>query len=197
MGLDDYQRVHVTTRAELRSWLHANHTRTEGIWLVLNKKASGLAAPSYDDVVEEALCFGWIDSTVRGLDDRQSMLLLTPRKPTSTWATSNKLRVARLEADGLIEPPGRAVIEVAKANGTWTVLDSVEALEVPDDLAAGLAAVPGATEAFDGFSASSRKNILWFIISAKRPETRAARIERTARLAAEGIRANHPEARGR
>lgn len=197
MGIDDYEQVLVTSRAELREWLNRNQARQQGIWLVTHKKASGQPAPSYDEIVEEALCFGWIDSTVRGLDEHRSMLLLTPRKPTSTWSASNKARVARLEAAGLIEPAGWEAINIARRNGNWTILDSVEALEVPDDLAAGLAAVPGATEGFEGFSASSRKNILWFIISAKKPETRAARIETTARLAAQGIRANHPEARGR
>ncbi len=197
MGLNDYQRVPVSARSELRAWLATNHDRGEGIWLVTHKKASGLPAPSYDDIVEEALCFGWIDSTVRGLDDQRRMLLLTPRKPTSTWAATNKERVARLSAAGLIEEPGWAAIRVAKANGSWSVLDSVEALEVPADLAAALAQTPGAAANFDAFSSSSRKTILWWVASAKRDETRERRIATTARLAAEGIRANHPEAQGR
>jgi uncharacterized protein YdeI (YjbR/CyaY-like superfamily) len=197
VGLDDYLRVPVASRSELRAWLAANHDRGEGIWLVTHKRTSGLPAPAYDDIVEEALCFGWIDSTVRGLDDTRSMLLLTPRKPTSTWAATNKERVARLAAEGLIQEPGWAAIRVAQQNGSWTILDSVEALEVPTDLAAALAERVGAAENFAAFSASSRKAILWWVVSAKRADTRARRVATTARLAADGIRANHPEAQGR
>ena len=197
MGLNDYERVQVTSRAELRAWLTANHDRGEGIWLVTYKRTSGQPAPTYDDVVEEALCFGWIDSTVRRLDEERGMQLLTPRKATSTWAATNKARVARLAAENLIAEPGWAAIRVAQQNGSWTILDSVEALEVPADLAAALAEREGAAENFADFSATSQKGILWWIVSAKRAETRAGRIATTARLAAEGIRANHPEAQGR
>ena len=122
---------------------------------------------------------------------------MTPRKATSTWAATNKARVARLAAEGLIAEPGWAAIRVAQQNGSWTILDSVEALEVPADLAAALAEREGAAENFAGFSVTSRKGILWWIVSAKRADTRAGRIATTARLAAEGIRANHPEAQGR
>ncbi len=195
MGLDDYEHVLVTSRAELRAWLSANQDRAEGIWLMTYKRASGQPAPTYDDIVEEALCFGWIDSTVRTHSADISKLLLTPRKPTSTWSASNKARVDRLGTAGLITARGQTAIDLAKANGTWTILDAVERLEVPEDLAVALDAAPGARAAFDGFSASSRKTILWWIVSAKRPETRAKRIAETARLAEVGLRANHPEAR--
>ena len=117
---------------------------------------------------------------------------LSPRKPNSVWSAVNKQRVADLTARGLIEPPGQAVIDPAKANGTWDTLNSSDALEVPDDLAAALDAHPPARLHFDSFPPSARKNILAWIGSSKRFETRAKRIAQTAELAAENIRANEP-----
>ena len=146
-------------------------------------------ADSYDDIVEEALCFGWIDSTVRGRDDQTAMLLLSSRKPRSTWSAVNKARLEHLLPSGLMTERGLRAIEVGKANGSWEVLDSVERLEVPDDLAAALDARPEAREFFDGMPPGARKQNLWFVISAKRPETRAARIEKIVAASAEGRRA--------
>lgn len=196
MGLADYERVLVTSRAELRAWLEANQDRPEGVWLVTYTRGSGRPAPSYDEIVSEALCFGWIDSTVRKRDQDSNELLLTPRRPTSSWSASNKKRLVSLLAAGSVAPRGLAAIETAKANGSWSLLDSVERLEVPADLASALAEVPGARTAFDGFSASSRKNLLGWVVSAKRESTRAARIAEIARLAGLGLRAQHPESRG-
>ncbi|HSF60955.1 MAG TPA: YdeI/OmpD-associated family protein, partial [Gaiellaceae bacterium] len=112
-----------------------------------------------------------------------------PRKPRSTWSTSNKERVARLEREGLLAPAGIAAIEVAKKNGSWNALDAVERLEEPPDLATALDAEAAARENWKGFSPSSRKGILWWVASAKRPETRAKRVEQTVRMAAKGLRA--------
>jgi uncharacterized protein YdeI (YjbR/CyaY-like superfamily) len=189
MGLDDLEQVLVTSRAELRAWLEANADTSPSIWLVTYKRASGKPAPSYDDIVEEALCFGWIDSTVRTRDEETSMLLLSSRKPRSTWSAVNKVRLEHLLASGLMTERGLRAIEVGKANGSWEVLDPVERLEVPDDLAQALDAQPAAREFFDGMPSGARKQNLWFVISAKRPETRAARIERIVAAAAEGRRA--------
>lgn len=197
MPTPDRELVHVTSRAEWREWLSRNHSTSPGIWLVTHTRRSGLPAPSYDDIVEEALCFGWIDSTVGKVDDTRARQLLTPRKPRSTWSAVNKERLSRLLPAGLVAPPGLAAIEIAKANGSWESLDAVERLEVPDDLKAALAEHPTARAKFDAFSASSRKIILWWIASARRPETRAARVTRTAELAEQGLRANHPESKGR
>lgn len=188
--LDDRPRFHPETREEWRSWLAEHHATAPGVWLVSWKRSTGRASLPYEDVIEEALCFGWVDSTARTLDGERSMLLMAPRRPTSTWARTNKERVERLLASGLMRPAGIAAVETAKANGSWTVLDSVEALEVPDDLAAALDAEPGARAAYEGFSPSNRKAILWWVKSAKRPETRQRRIGETARLAAQGIPAN-------
>ena len=140
------------------------------------------------EVVQEALCFGWIDSTVRRLDEQRGMQLLTPRKRGSTWSASNKQRVARLQEQGLIEAAGLAAIRRAKADGSWTVLDAVERLEVPADLAAALAGLPGAQQGYDAYPPSARKQALWWVVSAKRPATRANRIERIVEAAARGER---------
>ncbi|MDQ1245737.1 MAG: hypothetical protein QG597_104 [Actinomycetota bacterium] len=171
----DYEHVSITSRDELRAWLTVNADRDVGIWLVTYRSSTGKPAPSYDDIVEEALCFGWIDSTIRNLDDERNALLFTPRKPTSTWAASNKRRLERLIPAGLMTERGLRAIEVAKSNGSWQILDSVEALEVPTDLAAALAAA-NQTERWDATKPGVRKQHLWQVVSAKRPETRARRI---------------------
>lgn len=190
MGLNDYEQVLVISRQEWRDWLAANADTAPGAWVVTYKRATGRPAPSYDDIVEECLCFGWIDSTVRPGDDGQtSKQLVTPRKPTSTWAATNKARLERLLAAGLVSERGMRVIEVAKANGSWSALDAVERLEVPDDLEAALDAEPAAREFFDAMPPSALKMHLWHVISAKRPETRAARIAKVVAAAAEGRRA--------
>jgi uncharacterized protein YdeI (YjbR/CyaY-like superfamily) len=189
MGVDDLQQVQVTSRAEWRQWLMANADTSPGIWLVLPRRGNGAPAPTYDDVVEEALCFGWIDSTVRTRDERFALQLLTPRKPTSTWSASNKERLSRLIPAGLMTERGLRAVEVAKANGSWEILDSVERLEVPRDLAAALDAVPAARACFDAMPAGARKQSLYWVVSARRPETRAARIARIVAAAADGRRA--------
>ena len=186
----DFLRVQVESRAEWRAWLDANHTRTESIWLVTFKKAAGERYLSYDDVVEEALCFGWIDSLGRTLDHERTMLLLSPRKSGSGWSRANKERIERLIAQGLIAAPGLAKIEQAKADGSWARLDQVEALIIPDDLAEALSRHEGAATNFEAFPRSAKRGILEWIMQAKRPETRAKRIAETARLAAENRRAN-------
>lgn len=175
--------VHPSGRAQWRRWLQHNHARTEGVWLVAYKKASGKAGMPYDEAVEEALCWGWIDSVARTLDDERGMLWMSPRRAKSGWSRSNKERIARLAEAGLLAPAGIAKIEAAKRDGSWTALDAVEALEVPRDLAAALRS-SRARAHFDAFAPSVRKAILGWIATAKRPETRARRIEETARLAA-------------
>jgi uncharacterized protein YdeI (YjbR/CyaY-like superfamily) len=191
----------VTTRAGLpiveapdreawRAWLDENHATGGGAWLVNYRKATGKAGVPYDEAVEEALCFGWIDSKTNPLDDERYLQMFTPRRPGSAWSRSNKERVERLERDGRMTPAGRALVEAAKRDGSWTKLDAIENLEIPPDLAEALAANPEAEENFVAFSASSRRHILGWIASAKRPETRAKRIAETARLAAENVKAN-------
>lgn len=185
--------THPDTREAWRAWLAANYTRTEGVWLVLWKKASGRTPLAYDVLVEEALCFGWVDSKTNALDEHRSMLWIAPRKPKTGWSKPNKERVERAIAAGRMHPAGLAKIDAAKADGSWTKLDAVEALEVPEDLADALRAKPGAAANFDAFPRSAKRGILEWIIQAKRPATRAQRVSETARLAAQNIRANQWE----
>jgi uncharacterized protein YdeI (YjbR/CyaY-like superfamily) len=186
----DFPRVQVESRAEWRAWLGAHHANSRSIWLVTFKKASGRGTLFNDDIVEEALCFGWIDSVPRKLDQMRSMLLLSPRKPGSAWSAINKARAERMIAAGLMQPAGLAVIDRAKADGSWTRLDQVEALETPEDLTTAFALHPEAGANFAAFPRSVKRGILEWILQAKRPETRAARIAETALLASENRRAN-------
>ena len=182
--------IHPLTSAEWRAWLEANHERAEGIWLISYKKASGQPAMTYDEAVAEALAFGWVDSKPGKLDDERTMLYFAPRKPGSGWSRPNKERVERLIAEGRMAPSGLAKVEAAMADGTWTMLDTVENLEVPDDLAAEFNKYPDARANWDAFPRSVKRGILEWIIQAKRPETRAKRVEETALLAQENERAN-------
>ena len=150
----------------------------------------------YEDAVEEALCFGWIDSQGGNVDDARSRQYFAPRNPTSGWAATNKARVERLIADGRMAPAGLAAIERAKANGSWTLLDDVEQGIVPDDLAAALAAHPPAAANFDAFPKSAKRAMLEWVAQAKRPETRARRVLEIAERAATNGRAYPPPVRG-
>ena len=181
--LDYYERVEVSSRKAWRDWLAANHKRSESIWLVTYKKHTGSRYLAYDAIVEEALCFGWIDSLPRKLDGDRTMLLLSPRKPKSVWSKLNKTRVNQLITDGLMMPPGLEKIEQAKTDGSWVFLDDVEALIVPADLAQALEANAEAKKNFESFSPSSKKGILQWIKMAKRAATRQQRIEKTVTAA--------------
>ncbi|MEL6939313.1 MAG: YdeI/OmpD-associated family protein [Cyanobacteria bacterium J06598_1] len=183
--MDDYEQVEVASRADWRNWLAAHYEQRESIWLITYKKHTGSRYLAYDAIVEEALCFGWIDSVPRKLDEDRTMLLLSPRKPKSVWSKLNKTRVEALLSKGLIMPPGLGKIEQAKADGSWVFLDDVEALIVPDDLAEALEANAEAKQNFEAFSPSSKKGILQWIKMAKRTETRQKRIEKTAAAARE------------
>lgn len=185
-----YDQVEVTSADELRAWLAAHHADSPGVWLVTYKKAVADRYVPYEDVVRVALCFGWIDGQGRGVDERRTSLLLTPRRPRSGWSRPNKRRVAELTADGLMEPAGLAVVEAAKASGTWTALDDVEDLVEPPELAAALDAEPAARTNWDAFPRSVRRATLEWISTAKRPATVAQRVRETVELAAENRRAN-------
>lgn len=187
----DLPRVQIESRAEWRAWLAANHESAESIWLVTFKKGSGRPYVPYDDVVEEAICFGWVDSLPRKLDEERTMLLLSPRKPGSAWSKANKERAERMNAAGKMKPAGLTKIEQSKEDGSWTFLDDVEALVVPEDLSAALEGHENAGENFAAFPPSSKRGILEWIKQAKKPETRGKRIRETAELASRNVRANH------
>jgi uncharacterized protein YdeI (YjbR/CyaY-like superfamily) len=183
--------VHPKTRAEWRSWLEKHHATEAGVWFVYYKQASGNERVSTEEAVEEALCFGWIDSVQRVLDAKRTMLRFSPRKPRSGWSKINKARVARLTRAGLMAAAGLHKVDAAKRDGSWRALDAVERLEIPADLERALAANPQASRYFDAFPPSSKKIILTWIASAKKPETRARRVAETIRQAAKNLRANH------
>ena len=179
-------------RASWRAWLIDNHRSSNGVYLVSWRRQSGRASVTYEGAVEEALCVGWIDSTGRNLDEERSIQWFAPRRARSVWARSNKERVARLTAAGLMLPAGLAAIEHAKRSGTWTLLDDVEKLIVPDDLAAALDARPRAREHWDEFPPSARRAMLAWVVEARRPETRAGRIDQIAEKAERNERAYPP-----
>lgn len=180
--------MHIETVEQWRDWLAEHHLSDKGVWLVTWRRVTGRPAPPYENQIEEALRVGWVDSTAKKIDDERSMLYFARRRPGSAWAGTNKARIARLEAAGTMLPAGQAVVDAAQADGSWNLLDDVEALSVPDDLAAALAADDRAQQHWDGFAPSVRKQILWWIVQAKREATRSARIEQTVRLASRGER---------
>lgn len=188
MAAHDAELFEPETLADWTRWLAEHHADRVGVWLVTAKRSTGRQPFDYDAAVCEALRYGWIDAVQRTLDPERSMQYFAPRRPTSGWSRPNKARIERLEREGLLEAPGRAVIAAARANGTWTLLDDVEDLVVPEDLAAAFEARPGSRERWDAFPPSARKQMLTWIVTAKQPATRERRVAETAAKAAEGLR---------
>lgn len=191
----EYPQVTIESAAELRSWLSENHAESGSVWLVIWKKDSGHPHVTYDEIVDQCLCFGWVDSLPAKLDARRSLLRISPRNPRSSWSRINKERVSRLLQQGLMMPAGLAVIEQAKQNGAWHFLDDVERLEVPKDLLQAFELYPDSQRLFERFPPSSRRGILEWIKSAKTEATRRKRIVETAAKAAENRKANFPKGR--
>ena len=185
----------VERQDEWRAWLERSHEESSGVWLVSWKKATGKPFVPFTDAVDEALCFGWVDSKINRLDEDRAMRLFTPRNPKSPWSRINKEKVARLLEQGRMAAAGMRLVEGAKADGSWNVYDEIEELVIPPDLASALEENEVAGGHFKNFPDSSKKNILWWIKSARRPETRDARIAKTVGMAAENRMANHPAGR--
>lgn len=175
--------VYAESREAWRQWLVQNHRACGGVWLVYFKVGSGQPSVRYEEAVKEALCFGWIDSKVQSLDDERYRQIFTPRKAKSVWSKLNKRYIEELVAQGLMTEIGLEKIEAARRDGSWTTLDASENLEMPPDLEQALAANVEATQNFARWSSSSRKNILFWIGSAKRLETRVKRIKETVNSA--------------
>jgi uncharacterized protein YdeI (YjbR/CyaY-like superfamily) len=161
---------------EWRAWLEENHDKVSAIWLVFYKKKSINYNLSWSEAVDEALCFGWIDSVKKSIDHEKSKQYFTKRKEKSNWSQVNKLKIEILIKKKLMRKAGYASIEIAKKNGSWNILDEIEALIVPDDLQKEFANYPGAEEYFNNLNKSSKKMLLYWIVSAKRAETRSKRI---------------------
>lgn len=188
--MDNFEKVEITSAAQLRAWLEAHHTQKESIWLVIFKKHTGDRYVSIEQVLDEILCFGWIDGAGRKLDTDRTMRLLSPRR-TQHWAKTYKDRAARLEKEGRMRPAGLKAIEESKGLGLWNVMDDVDALLIPDDLVAVLQLHPPALENFSGFAISYRRNVLRWIKIAKTSQTRKKRLETTAELAAKNEKVPH------
>jgi uncharacterized protein YdeI (YjbR/CyaY-like superfamily) len=196
MARSDAPLVHAEDRATWRAWLEANHATASGVNLVSWRRGHGPSI-TYEEAVEEALCFGWIDSRARSVDATHWIQTFSARKVGGRWSPLNKTRIARLAKEGKLAPPGLAAIAAAKRDGSWSQFDAVDALTIPPDLGRALRGEPPAAKHFAAFPPSSKHMILAWIASAKAPATRARRIATTVELAARNERANHPKSRAR
>jgi uncharacterized protein YdeI (YjbR/CyaY-like superfamily) len=183
--------VSAKSRKEWRAWLRKNHAREKSVWLVLYKKESGVPSVTHEEAVDEALCFGWIDSRPNKRDKDSFYLLFSTRNPKSNWSKANRKRAERLIEQGLMAKPGLEMVRLAKKSGTWTALKDVQRSVVPEDLQKALDRNKKALSNFTAFPPSSKRIILEWVLNAKRPETRLKRIEETVSLAAQGLKANH------
>ncbi len=177
----DFPVYHPGDLAAWRAWLAEHHATARGCWVASWRKGSGLDPVPYADLVEEALCWGWIDSTVNTLDEARGLQMMTPRKARSTWTRLNRRRVEALEEQGRMTDAGRRAVEVAQANGWWTILEPVEDLVVPDDLATALDTDPALRAAWERTAPSVRKQALLSLVTAAGADTRARRIAAVCR----------------
>lgn len=168
--------IHPKTRAGWRSWLEKNHAKCDGVWLIYHRASTGKRRLCWEDAVREALCFGWIDSKVKPIDDERYKQIFTPRKPRSVWSKINKQYIAELIEAELMTDAGLRAADVAKENGAWSLLEPVDALIVPADLVSALQGSIRAREAYDALSDSAKRAVLYKLYSAKREETRAKRL---------------------
>ena len=171
--MGELRRVRPKSRQAWRDWLEKHHAKCSGVSLVYAKKHSGLASLTYNDAVEEALCFGWIDSKINPIDDTFYMQVFTPRKAQSAWSALNRARVKRLLAAGLMTAAGAAAIKAAKKSGTWEATKHADDLIIPPDLASALESNAEARRNWESYTPSRRKGVLYRLAGAKRPETRA------------------------
>lgn len=188
---DGIKTFYASSQQAWRNWLEEHHQSEKSVWLIIYKKASVTPSVYYSEAVDEALCFGWIDSKPNKRDENSYYQFFAKRNPKSNWSKVNKAKVAVLLEKGLIAKPGLEAIEIAKQNGTWTALDEVEKITIPPDLEALFLQNKVALHHWTNFSISSRRGILEWIFNAKRVETRQKRIEETVALAEKNIKANH------
>jgi uncharacterized protein YdeI (YjbR/CyaY-like superfamily) len=174
-----------TSQADWRQWLEKNHKTASAVWLVFYKAKTGMPTVAYADAVDEALCFGWIDSKINPIDQQRYRQFFSPRKATSVWSKVNKDKVERLLQNGKMTAAGLKSIEIAKQNGSWTILDSAEALIMPAELIEAFAQNPEGLPYFEGLSRTDKRNILQWLVLAKKEETKAQRIAKIVSLAAQ------------
>ena len=176
MPIHEVEIFYPESKQAWRQWLEQNHIRKNAVWVVFYKKAANRPTLSWSDAVDEALCFGWIDSVKKTYDAESAIQFFSKRKPKSTWSKINKDKVERLQEAGLMTQAGLDCIAVAKTNGSWEILDAIEALTLPEDLETALQAKEEALEYFLSLSKSTRKAVLAWLVLARRPETRQKRI---------------------
>lgn len=186
MAVIDIEVFYPETQESWRNWLVANHENKQAVWVVFYKKASEKPTITWSQSVDEALCFGWIDSKKVAVDHEKSHQYFTKRKAKSTWSKINKDKVAQLISDGKMAPAGLKCIEIAQQNGSWTLLDTVDALLVPDVLEHALISKPNAKTFFEAQSNSAKKMMLYWLVSAKTTETRNKRINLIAESCQKG-----------
>ena len=179
----EIEKFYPKSRQEWREWLQDNHDKKQSVWLIYYKKKSNIPTVIYSEAVDEALCFGWIDSKSKPIDEHKFMQFFSRRKPNSVWSRVNKEKIERLTNEGLMTKAGYEIIEIAKQNGSWTILDEAEALIIPDDLDKELQKRKNAKEYFLSLSRSDKRNILQWLVLAKRQETREKRIAEIIELA--------------
>ena len=191
MGAKEIETYCPKSRADWRKWLDKNHQTKQSIWLVYFKSSTKVASLTWSEAVDEALCFGWIDSTKKTIDEERYMQYFSKRKPSSTRSRINKEKIIKLAQNNLITKAGLDSIETAKQNGTWVLMDAVENLIIPEDLKTALDQNESAMDFFQGQSKSIKKGILHWVVTAKRIATREKRIAEIAQSAAKGTRPNH------
>lgn len=185
------EKFYAASRPLWRKWLLKNHAKKTGVGLVYDKAVNGKRKLSVDDITEEALCFGWIDSVPKALSQSQAMIYVAPRKPASNWSRLNRQRAERMILAKKMTKAGQSLIDLAKKTGTWTALKEVQNSVVPSDLKKEFLKSKKAWKNFENFPPSSKRIILEWILNAKKPETRLIRIKETVSLAVKNIRANH------
>lgn len=174
-----------TSQTDWRLWLEENHISKDAVWLVYYKKKANKPTLTWSNAVDEALCFGWIDSKAETVDHESFRQYFCKRKPNSTWSKINKVKVEKLLSENLIAQAGLDIIEIAKQNGSWTILDTAEELEIPTDLDKAFAIRLGSKDFFLSLSKSVRKNMLQWLVLAKQQETRQKRINEIVECAAQ------------
>ena len=176
------------SRTDWRKWLEKNHQSKQSVWLVYYKTSTKVPSLTWSEAVDEALCFGWIDSTKKTIDKERYMQYFSKRKPDSTWSKINKDKVARLIQNNLMTKAGLDSINTAKQNGTWDIMQDIEELIIPEDLTIELNKYESSMDFFQSQSKSIKITMMHWVVTAKRIETRKKRIEEIARLAAKGMR---------
>lgn len=195
MAMESYngtKTFYAKSQSAWRKWLEKNHSKENAVWLIIYKKETGIPSVYYPEAVDEALCFGWIDSKPNKRDEESYYQFFAKRNPKSKWSKVNKDKVTRLIKAGKMNSAGLNMIELAKKSGTWDALNEVEDIVIPPDLEAAFKKNPEARTYFDAFSRSSKRGILEWILNAKKAETREKRILETVMLAAKNVKANHP-----